>query len=220
MPAAGDAAPLVRQFTPTACEGIDRRLVDVLIARRGAQAVPALPKGSGWLLVEIAGDDRDEVLARAEACLVGCGAIDGRVVLDAAETSALWKVREDGAGLAGRSPKDLPAWPGWEDAAVPPEKLGTYLRDFDALLDTYDLSGLPYGHFGDGCLHIRIDFPLSAPGGTQVLHEFLDESAQLVARYGGSMSGEHGDGRARSEYLSSMYSVSYTHLTLPTIYSV
>ena len=206
MPAAGDAAPLVRQFTPTACEGIDRRLVDVLIARRGAQAVPSLPKGSGWLLVEIAGDDRDEVLARAETCLVGCGAIDGRVVLDAAETSALWKVREDGAGLAGRSPKDLPAWPGWEDAAVPPERLGAYLRDFDALLDTYDLSGLPYGHFGDGCLHIRIDFPLSAPGGTQVLHEFLDESAQLVARYGGSMSGEHGDGRARSEYLSSMYS--------------
>ena len=206
MASAGDAAPLVRAFDPIACEGMDRRLVDVLIARRGAQAVPALPKGSGWLLVEIAGDDHAEVMARAEACLVGCNALDGRVVTDVAESTALWKVREDGAGLAGRSPKDLPAWPGWEDAAVPPEKLGAYLRDFDELMAGYNLSGLPYGHFGDGCLHIRIDFPLGAPGGTDVLHEFLGESAKLVARYGGSMSGEHGDGRARSEYLASMYS--------------
>ena len=206
MASAGDAAPLVRTFSPIACEGMDRRLVDVLIARRGVSAVPQLPQGSGWLLVEIAGDDLDEVMARAQACLVGCGAIDGRIVTDVATAAALWKVREDGAGLAGRSPQDLPAWPGWEDAAVPPEKLGAYLRDFDALMIAHGLSGLPYGHFGDGCLHIRIDFPLGRPGGTDLLHEFLGESAKLVARYGGSMSGEHGDGRARSEYLSSMYS--------------
>ena len=206
MASAGDAAPLVRAFDPIACEGMDRRLVDVLIARRGPQAVPELPKGSGWLLVEIAGDDEAEVLARAQACVAGCDAIDGRVVTNPAEAQALWKVREDGAGLAGRSPKDLPAWPGWEDAAVPPEKLGAYLRDFDALMDTYELSALPYGHFGDGCMHVRIDFPLYRADGAQVLHDFLAEAAKLVARYGGSMSGEHGDGRARSEFLASMYS--------------
>lgn len=206
MASAGDAAPLVRAFDPIACEGMDKRLVDVLVARRGAQAVPPLPKGEGWLLVEIAGDDLDEVITRAQACRAGSNALDGSVVTDQAVASRLWKVREDGAGLAGRSPKDLPAWPGWEDAAVPPEQLGAYLREFDALLDEYQLSGMPYGHFGDGCMHIRIDFPLRAANGQQILHDFLGESAKLVAKYGGSMSGEHGDGRARSEFLASMYS--------------
>ena len=206
MACAGDAAPLVKMFDPIACEGMDRRLVDVLLARRGPNAVPPLPRGNGWLLVEIAGDDPDEVMSRANACLVGSGAVDGNVVTDPVVAGQLWKVREDGAGLAGRSPQDLPAWPGWEDAAVPPEHLGAYLREFDALMESFNLSALPYGHFGDGCMHVRIDFPLSQPGGVQILHDFLAESAKLVAKYGGSMSGEHGDGRARSEFLSSMYS--------------
>ena len=206
MASAGDAAPLVRAFNPIACEGMDKRLVEVLTSRRGPSAVPPLPRGEGWLLVEIAGEDADEVLARAQACRDGADALDGMVVTDLQVAARLWKVREDGAGLAGRSPKDLPAWPGWEDAAVPPEKLGAYLREYDALMESYGLSGMPYGHFGDGCLHIRIDFPLSAPDGQRILHDFLADSAKLVAKYGGSMSGEHGDGRARSEFLASMYS--------------
>ncbi len=106
-------------------------------------------------------------------------------------------------GLGGRTPAGAPAWPGWEDAAVPPEHLGAYLRDFRALLDAHGLDALVYGHLGDGCVHARIDFPLADR--PQVLREFVEAAADVVAGYGGSVSGEHGDGRARSELLPRMY---------------
>ncbi|MFY9933401.1 MAG: FAD-linked oxidase C-terminal domain-containing protein, partial [Streptosporangiaceae bacterium] len=112
--------------------------------------------------------------------------------------------REDGAGLSGRTPAGHPAWPGWEDAAVPPQHLGAYLRDFAELLREHDLDGVPYGHFGDGCMHMRIDFPFSTEPGR--FRPFVVAAAQLAGKYGGSMSGEHGDGRARSELLPFMYS--------------
>lgn len=143
---------------------------------------------------------------RARDVGTGCGAADFLIVTDAAQAGALWRIRADGAGLAGRSPAGLPAHAGWEDAAVPPGSLGSYLREFDALMVDYGLTGLPYGHFGDGCLHIRIDLPLDDPGGTGVFRRFLADAATLVSRYGGSLSGEHGDGRARSELLPLMYS--------------
>ena len=120
------------------------------------------------------------------------------------EATKMWQIRADGAGLAGRTPAGEQAWPGWEDSAVPPEKLGDYLRDLDALMARYGVDGLPYGHFGDGCVHLRIDIPLEASG--SVLRTFMLEAAELVAKYGGSLSGEHGDGRARSERLPVMYS--------------
>lgn len=203
---AGDAAPRVLTAQPTACEGIDSRIVDVVRERRGPSAVPDLPAGQAWLFVEIAGNSIDDVMVRARQVVAGCGAIDARIVTDAAEKVALWRIRADGAGLSGRSPAGLPAHAGWEDAAVPPDRLGDYLRDFDQLMDDFGVSGLPYGHFGDGCLHIRIDVPLDRPGGTAVFRRFLQAAAQLVAGYGGSLSGEHGDGRARSELLPLMYS--------------
>ena len=128
-----------------------------------------------------------------------------RIVTDIAEQLALWRIREDGAGLAARS-LSRPAQAGWEDAAVPPAKLGAYLRDFDALLRQSALDGVPYGHFGDGCVHVRIDFELEDTGGRGRFREFVEDAADLVASYGGSMSGEHGDGRARSELLPRMYS--------------
>ncbi|PTR22465.1 FAD/FMN-containing dehydrogenase [Rhodococcus sp. OK519] len=204
--AAGDDSKAVLGFRPTACEGIDSRLVDVVRERRGPQAVPPLPRGAAWLFVEIAGESRDDVLDRAQALAKGCGAIDALVVDDPARAAALWRIREDGAGLAGRSPAGKPAYAGWEDAAVPPDRMGPYLRDFDALLTEFGLTGLPYGHFADGCLHIRLDLPLDRPSGTDVFRRFLVAAAELVARYGGSLSGEHGDGRARSELLPLMYS--------------
>ena len=110
----------------------------------------------------------------------------------------------DGAGLAGVS-LEQPAYPGWEDAAVPPANLGAYLREFDALLTEHGMHGLPYGHFGDGCVHCRIDFPLERLTHGR-LQAFVEDAARLVARHGGSMSGEHGDGRARSALLPAMYS--------------
>ncbi|WP_420881810.1 FAD-binding and (Fe-S)-binding domain-containing protein [Rhodococcus sp. (in: high G+C Gram-positive bacteria)] len=204
--AAGDDAKAVLGFGPTACEGIDSRLVDVVRERRGPQAVPPLPRGAAWLFVEIAGESRDEVLGRAQGLVDGCGAVDALVVDDPARAAALWRIREDGAGLAGRSPAGRPAYAGWEDAAVPPDRMGPYLRDFDALLTDFGITGLPYGHFADGCLHIRLDLPMDRPGGTAVFRRFLTAAAELVARYDGSLSGEHGDGRARGELLPLMYS--------------
>ncbi|MGA9747718.1 MAG: FAD-linked oxidase C-terminal domain-containing protein, partial [Nocardioides sp.] len=112
--------------------------------------------------------------------------------------------REDGAGLAARS-LSRPAHAGWEDAAVPPDRLGAYLRDFEALLRGHGLDGVPYGHFGDGCVHVRIDFGLRESDGPAAFRRFLDEAAALVASYGGTLSGEHGDGRARSSLLGAMY---------------
>ncbi|MFQ6392559.1 FAD-binding and (Fe-S)-binding domain-containing protein [Nocardia sp. KC 131] len=204
--AAGDAAPTVLRFDPTACEGIDSRIVDVVRERRGAQAVPALPAGAAWLFVEVAGDDLDHVLAIAGDICRECGAVDSLVVTDPGHAAELWRIRADGAGLAGRSPAGLPAHAGWEDAAVPPARLGNYLRDFDALMDEFGVTGLPYGHFGDGCMHVRIDLPLDKPGGDGVFRQFIEAASDLVVRYGGSFSGEHGDGRARSELLPRMYS--------------
>ncbi|WFR72759.1 FAD-linked oxidase C-terminal domain-containing protein [Prescottella defluvii] len=203
---AGDDSKAVLGFRPTACEGIDSRLVDVVRERRGPQAVPPLPRGAAWLFVEIAGESRDEIVERARALAKGCSAVDALVVEDPARIAELWRIREDGAGLAGRSPAGKPAYAGWEDAAVPPDRMGPYLRDFDALLTDFGITGLPYGHFADGCLHIRLDLPMDKPNGTAVFRRFLTSAAELVARYDGSLSGEHGDGRARSELLPIMYS--------------
>ncbi len=204
MADAGDDIINLLPFKPTACEGLDRRIVDVVIAKRGADAVGSLPAGDGWMFIELVGDDADEVRGRAAALLATAASIEGWVVNDPVHIAALWQVRADGAGLAGVSLDD-PAYPGWEDAAVPPEHLGDYLRDFDALLERHGLHALPYGHFGDGCVHARIDFPLTSDGGAARYRAFVVEAAQLVASHGGSMSGEHGDGRARSELLQYMY---------------
>ena len=203
MPEAADAVPGLLPHQPVAMEGMDARLVDVFRARRGPAAVPALPRGESWLFVETSGDTEAEARAAAARLIADAGCLDSLVVTGA-PARALWRVREDGAGLGSRTPAGAPAWPGWEDAAVPPRHLGAYLRDFTALMAEHGLDGLSYGHFGDGCVHIRIDFPFSAEPGRY--RPFVLAAAQLVGKYGGSMSGEHGDGRARSELLPAMYS--------------
>lgn len=203
---AGDAAPSVVKFGPTACEGIDARIVNVVRDKHGPSAVPPLPDGDAWLFVEVAGGTLTEAVAQAATLVRSCGALDSLVVTDPAHTAALWRIRADGAGLAGRSPAGLQAHAGWEDAAVPPAQLGNYLRDFDSLMSDFGVTGLPYGHFGDGCMHVRVDLPLDKPGGREVFRSFITAAATLVASYGGSLSGEHGDGRARSELLPLMYS--------------
>lgn len=205
MADAADAMPRILPFRPTACEGMDRRLADVVAERIGPHAVPDLPAGDAWLFIELVGEDAGEIADRAQRLVAAAGATEGRVVSDIAEAARLWTIRSDAAGLAAAA-LDKPAHAGWEDSAVPADKLGAYLRDFEALLDRFGLHGLPYGHFGEGCVHCRIDFPLDQPNGTQVLHDYMLAAGELVARYGGSMSGEHGDGRARSELLPLMYS--------------
>src|SRR5690242_7417739 len=202
MPESADAVPGLLPHRPVALEGMDARLVGVFRARRGDAAVPALPRGQAWLFVETAGDTEAEARAAAARLIADAGCLDSLVVTGA-PARALWRVREDGAGLGSRTPADAPAWPGWEDAAVPPRQLGAYLRDFAALMAEHGLDGLGYGHFGDGCVHIRIDFPFSSAPARY--RRFVVAAAQLVGTYGGSMSGEHGDGRARSELLPAMY---------------
>ncbi|WP_040785050.1 FAD-binding and (Fe-S)-binding domain-containing protein [Nocardia pneumoniae] len=199
---AADDVAAVMACAPIAVEGIDARLVDVVRSHRGF--VPDLPRGGGWLFVETAGATQADAVAVAQRLCRTAGALDSRIVTDPGTAAALWQIRADGAGLAGRTPDGRPAWPGWEDAAVPPERLGAYLRDFAALTRDHGVDGLLYGHIGDGCIHVRLDLPIiDAP---QRFRAFLFDAAELVVRHGGSLSGEHGDGRARSELLSVMYS--------------
>lgn len=203
MPAAADAVPGLLPHGMVALEGMDARLVDVVRRRRGEAAVPDLPRGAGWLFVETAGETEAEAVAAAEKLVADAGALDHAIVTGAT-ARALWRIREDGAGLGGRTPAGEAAWPGWEDAAVPPERLGAYLREFEQLMRSHRLDGLSYGHFGDGCVHVRIDFPFDS--GPQVFRAFVTDAAELVGSHGGSLSGEHGDGRARGELLRHMYS--------------
>ncbi|ATY11552.1 FAD-binding oxidoreductase [Amycolatopsis sp. AA4] len=202
MATAGDVVPGLLPHRPLAVEGLDARLVDLVRNHRGT--VPALPDGAGWLMIEVGGETEAEARHNAERLVKDSQALDHVVLAQGSEAAAMWRIREDGAGLAGRTPTGEQAWPGWEDAAVPPERLGAYLRDFDALLDEFGLEGLPYGHFGDGCVHVRLGLPLERDA--TVFRAFLTAAAKLVVGYGGSFSGEHGDGRARSELLPQMYS--------------
>jgi FAD/FMN-containing dehydrogenase/Fe-S oxidoreductase len=209
MADAADATPGLLPHSPTAVEGLDARIVQRL-RDVPAAVVPDLPRGDGWLIVELTGESAAEVAAGAQRVVADSGALDSLVVTDPAEAAAIWRIREDGAGLAARTSDGRPAHAGWEDAAVPPERLGEYLREFDGLLQEHGLQGVPYGHFGDGCVHVRIDFPFGAESvpdrGRAAYRAFVTDAARLVAGYGGSLSGEHGDGRARSELLPLMYS--------------
>jgi FAD/FMN-containing dehydrogenase/Fe-S oxidoreductase len=207
---AAEDVPEILRWNPTAVEGMDEAIVATMRARRGPDSVTGLPEGRAWLYVELEGDDHAEVGRRAAELLDTLKArgrtTGGRVVESPAERRSLWRVREDGAGLAARLVDGGESWPGWEDAAVAPEDLAAYLRDFRKLLASHELTGVLYGHFGAGCVHVRIDFDLATDAGRAATRRFLTEAAALVVEHGGTLSGEHGDGRARGELLEVMYS--------------
>lgn len=213
MVEAADDVPTLLAHNPLAVEGLDARLVDVVRRHKGPGAVPELPDGQGWLMVEVGGQDAADSLAKAQALAQDAHTDALLIYPPGDQATALWRIRADGAGLGGRTPVDpatgegnRQAWPGLEDAAVPPENLGAYLRDFEKLCQRYEVDGLLFGHFGDGCVHVRLDLPLDTADGVERSRRFLEESARLIASHGGSVSGEHGDGRARSELLRFMYS--------------
>ncbi|WP_228282672.1 FAD-binding and (Fe-S)-binding domain-containing protein [Brevibacterium atlanticum] len=204
MVAAAHDAPLLKDFPVAACEGLDSRMLARVIETKGAEAVPTLPEGAGWLVVELTGEDEAALTQETQRLITESQSLDS-AVLDAAAAAEVWAIRADGAGLVSRTPDGRDAHAGWEDSAVPVDHLGDYLHDLMDLLDEHGLWGIPYGHFGDGCLHMRVDFPLEDPDGPQIMRDFMVAATKLVARYGGSVSGEHGDGRARSELLRLMY---------------
>jgi FAD/FMN-containing dehydrogenase/Fe-S oxidoreductase len=199
LPDADDAVPALLPFGPLAVEGMDARLVQAY--ERQVGGAPALPEGGAWLMVELAQASQATAVTRAS------GTRHVRVLPHGAQAQAMWRIRQDGAGFGGRTPHGHQGYLGFEDAAVPPDRLGTYLREFYQLLDDFGLEGIAYGHLGDGCVHIRIGFPFGAgPTGVRVFREFMAAAGRLVVDHGGSLSGEHGDGRARSELLNLMYS--------------
>jgi FAD/FMN-containing dehydrogenase/Fe-S oxidoreductase len=204
MATAADDVPNLLPLHPLALEGLDAQLVGVVRRAHGSASVPTLPAGGGWLIAEVGGADSEEAVEAARKLVAASSSADAVVLPAGPEAIKLWQIRADGAGLAGRTADGKQAWPGWEDSAVPPERLGDYLRGLEALMAEENVSGLAYGHFGDGCVHVRIDFPLDV-GGT-LMRRFLERAAALAAEHGGSLSGEHGDGRARSELLPFMYS--------------
>ncbi|MER7757836.1 FAD-binding and (Fe-S)-binding domain-containing protein [Kitasatospora sp. NPDC097643] len=207
--AAADAVPALLPYRPLTCEGMAADLIAALLAAAPRpRALDRLPGGACWLFLETGGASPREAYQAARRLADAVRrerSATVALVTDPAEQRQLWAVREAGAGIVTRLPGGAEAWPGWEDSAVPPERLGDYLRDLRALLRRHSLHGVPYGHFGDGCVHLRIDFPLDEPQGVLVFREFLEQAADLVVSYGGSLSGEHGDGQARSELLPRMY---------------
>ncbi|GCB51348.1 FAD-binding and (Fe-S)-binding domain-containing protein [Streptomyces sp. NL15-2K] len=206
--AAADAVPALLGHQPLALEGLDHALTDIVTRPETRAAIDTLPAARAWLFAELGGR-ADELLPRAtelaETARQARGCTGSEVITDLARARRLWRIREDGAGLATRLTDGSEAWPGWEDAAVPPDQLGSYLRQFNHLLAQYDLQGAVYGHFGEGCLHVRINFDFTTEQGTAVFRTFVTDAAKLVAAHGGSLSGEHGDGQARSELLPLMY---------------
>jgi FAD/FMN-containing dehydrogenase/Fe-S oxidoreductase len=209
---AADAVPAVSGHEPIALEGMDRRLIrDQQLEHQHAKAIEQLPEGDGWLLVQFGGDTVEEADERARRMLDELDLPDRRVrFLDEPEREdELWQAREAGLGAAAHVPGHPDTWSGWEDAAVPPDRLGDYLRDLETLFERHGYAGETapslYGHFGHGCVHTRIPFDLFSVDGVADYRRFLEEAADLVVAYGGSLSGEHGDGQTRGELLPRMF---------------
>ena len=211
--AAGDAVPQILPFAPIATEGLDERLIGGLRERGLRLAdIALLPAGHAWLMIEFGGDTTEAAAAQAAALVAACDrkpdAPSAWLIDDAALCERMWTIRETAASATAltREPGAPDPVIGWEDAAVDPLRLGDYLREFQALVDRHGYETSLYGHFGDGCIHARITFDLRTDSGVATWRSFLREAAQLVVAYGGSLSGEHGDGQARAEFLPLMYS--------------
>ena len=208
--AAADHVPEILRAGPIGLEGMDQVLVRDM-AKKGLhpESKRFLPEGEGWLLVEFGGADRAEADQRARALIADlrhvANAPSAKLFDDPAEEHAVWAVRESGLGATARVPGEADTWEGWEDSAVPPAALGDYLREFRALLQQHNYRGALYGHFGQGCVHTRINFDLVTHAGIARYRAFVEAAADLVVRHGGSLSGEHGDGQSRAELLPKMY---------------
>ncbi|MBI3557291.1 MAG: FAD-binding protein [Deltaproteobacteria bacterium] len=207
---AGDHIAQINESGPIGLEGMDDNLVnwsELKGLHPGARN--ELPSGNGWLLVEFGGNDKIDADAQARTLMrrlkkdVKPPAM--KLFDDQDQEKRIWMIRETGLGATARVPGEKDSWEGWEDSAVPPAAVGAYLRSLRSLLGKYDYYCALYGHFGHGCIHTRIDFDLQTAAGIQKYRAFVNEATDLVLRYGGSLSGEHGDGQSRAEFLPKMF---------------
>jgi FAD/FMN-containing dehydrogenase/Fe-S oxidoreductase len=207
---AADNVPSIREFGPIGLEGFDDLLVrDMKAKGLHHEGVGLLPPGGGWLLVEFGGGAQTEADANARKLMDALARTSNppsmRLMENKRQERMVWAVRESALGATAHVPGKPLMWEGWEDAAVAPDKLGGYLRDLRKLLTSYGYGGDLYGHFGEGCVHTRTNFDLVTNEGIRKFRTFLDSAADLVASYGGSFSGEHGDGQARGALLVKMF---------------
>jgi FAD/FMN-containing dehydrogenase/Fe-S oxidoreductase len=204
---AADHVTEVLQFHPIGLEGFEGSIVDGL-KRKGAPNLELLPDGRGILLVEFGADDPNEAYQLAIQLIDRLKKVREAPnvrLYSNSEALAVWQIREAGPRAAAFAPGAQAEWEGWDDAAVAPEKLGGYLRDIRKLMNEYDYRGAFYGHFGHGCIHMRVSFDLESEKGIRKYSEFIDRAADLVVSYGGSLSGEHGDGQSRAALLPKMF---------------
>jgi FAD/FMN-containing dehydrogenase/Fe-S oxidoreductase len=207
---AGDHAPEIMKHGPVGLEGVDEELIgDMRLRGMHPSDIPMMPDGQGWLLAEFGGETTEESHGKAKEVMEELKKAENppsmQLFESPDETEKIWGIREDGLGATAYVPREGDHWPGWEDSAVPPERVGDYLRDLRKLYDKYGYHAALYGHFGDGCIHCRIDFDLKTAEGLKKWRAFMEEAADLVVSYGGSLSGEHGDGQQRAEFLPKMY---------------
>jgi FAD/FMN-containing dehydrogenase/Fe-S oxidoreductase len=207
---AGDHVPEIMRHKPIALEGMDDRLIaDMKAIHLHPENIELLPQGGGWLLVEFGGASKEDSDAQAckmmEALRQSEHPPTMKLYDDPPVEKQIWKVRESGLGATAHVPNQKITWEGWEDSAVPPEKLGEYLRKLRALFEKYGYACDLYGHFGQGCVHTRIDFDLETAAGIAKFEKFLHEAARLVTSLDGSISGEHGDGQSKAELLPIMF---------------
>jgi len=207
---AGDDVAEIVEFRPIGLEGIDYKLIENMKTKgMHTKALGHLPEGKGWLMVQFPGDTQEEADGHAHDLIARLKRKMRPPHMsfydDRNDENEVWALRESSVGATAFVPGKPPAWSGWEDAAVPPVRVGDYLRDFSTLLDRHGLDCALYGHFGQGCIHCRITFDLTSKAGIKNYRSFAEEAAELVTRYGGSLSGEHGDGQSRGELLPIMF---------------
>ncbi|HEY7390877.1 MAG TPA: FAD-binding and (Fe-S)-binding domain-containing protein [Bryobacteraceae bacterium] len=207
---AGDHIPEILEFKPIACEAIDALLVENMKVKGvHPRDLKLLPDGRGWLLVEFGGEDRKDSDNQARRLMENLkkrhDAPAMKLYDDPQQEHMVWEVRESGLGATAWVPGEPVTWEGWEDSAVPPDKIGAYLRELCELYEKHGYEGALYGHFGQGCIHTRITFDLLTAEGIANYRSFMDEATSLLVKYGGSLSGEHGDGQSRAEFLPKMF---------------
>ncbi|HYK53443.1 MAG TPA: FAD-linked oxidase C-terminal domain-containing protein, partial [Candidatus Eremiobacteraceae bacterium] len=207
---AADHVPACNEHQPIALEAIDQSMFDFMHDKGMSTSSRAMfPDGGAWLIVEFGGATKDEADEKARGLIAAARSFEvspsAKLFDDREEEKQLWEVRESGLGATSKVPGFGDFYPGWEDSAVPPAAMGAYLRDLQRLMRKYNYHASLYGHFGQGCLHCSIDFDLFTAGGIALYRAFVTEAAHLCVGYGGSLSGEHGDGQSRGELLPIMY---------------